>query len=214
MIKRIEQCDDLCVCGQAGDADEALRGIISVHPDAVVLELSLHGLHGLDLIRRVQALPDAPCILVLSMHDETYWAKRVIHAGALGYVMKSEPPENIIEALRKVLRGELYISKTVAENAMWRFLRRSPTHAEPPSRNISAREMEVLRHLDQGVPPVAIAKELSIGVGTVRAHSYNIRRKLGLIRRRSASPGHELGEGERDFLKTQDTSPAVGHHVL
>jgi DNA-binding NarL/FixJ family response regulator len=108
--KLIEQHEDLCVCGEGEDVDRSYAGVVGARPDAVVIDLSLNGESGFELIERLRRLPEPPHILVLSMHEEASYAARAIRSGALGYVMKTEPSGNIITALREILLGRTHVS--------------------------------------------------------------------------------------------------------
>jgi DNA-binding NarL/FixJ family response regulator len=107
LTRLINQEADLCVCAEAEEAGQAYAEILRTQPDGVVLDLSLQGDSGLDLIKRLQSLARPPPILVLSMHDEAFYAERVLRAGALGYVMKRETSGKVIDALRQILLGQL-----------------------------------------------------------------------------------------------------------
>ncbi len=110
LAQLINQCGDLVVCGEAGEAGEALRALEKLKPDLAVVDVSLKGVDGLELIMQVQARwPHLP-ILVLSMHGEDLYAKRVLQAGARGYIMKQEATRNVLTAIRRVLSGHVYLS--------------------------------------------------------------------------------------------------------
>ena len=178
LTKLIGQEPDLCVCGEAAEAGPTFDGIVAAAPDAVVIDLSLQNDSGLDLIKRLQILADPPPVLVLSMHDEAFYAERALRAGALGYVMKRETSGKVIAALRQVLRGEIYVSATIASSAAEMFVRRQ-TSGTSPLDCLTNREIEIFRLIGLGRENRRIAEELHVSLKTVQAHCANIKDKLG-----------------------------------
>jgi len=179
LTRLIEQEPDLCICGEAAEADPGYDAIIESRPDGVVVDLSLQGDSGLDLIKRLQALASPPPVLVLSMHDEAFYAERALRAGALGYVMKRETSGKMIEALRKVLAGELYVSQAIAEQAAEKFLRTRATASSSPIESLTDREIEVFRRIGLGHENRRIADDLRLSMKTVQTHCAHIKEKLG-----------------------------------
>jgi DNA-binding NarL/FixJ family response regulator len=180
LTKLINQESDLCVCAEADDAGHAYTGIERTHPDAVIVDLSLQGNSGLELIKRLQALPSPPHILVLSMHDEAFYAERALRAGALGYVMKRETSGKVIAALREILSGRLYVSPAIAAQAAERFLRKRASTSGSPVDSLTDRELEVFRRIGQGQENRKIAEDLNLSLKTVQTHCAHIKEKLGL----------------------------------
>ena len=179
LTQLINQESDLCVCADAEEASEAYEGIVRTGPDAVVVDLSLRGDSGFELIKRLQGIrPRPPSILVLSMHDEEYYAERALRAGAMGYVMKRETSGNVIAALRQVLSGQLYISPTIEKLASQRFLRNGATAGSPVD-SLTVRELDVFRRIGQGQENRRIAEDLCLSLKTVQTHCANIKGKLG-----------------------------------
>ncbi len=175
---------DLEVCGEAGDMAEALSVVESTSPDLAVIDLSLSGGSGLDLIEHIKARAGGTLMLVASMHDELLYAARVLAAGARGYVNKQEAPDKIIDAIRHVLNGKVYLSERVTEHML-------NTMASGPEdkRDIDAlsnREIQVFEMIGQGMPPRQIANHLNLSIKTVETHQARIKNKLSL------STGHEL----------------------
>jgi len=171
---------DLCVCGQAGDSTTAYGEIERLRPEVVVVDLSLPGESGLELIKKLRMLPRVPRVLVLSMHDESFFAERALRAGAHGYVMKHETTDKVIEAVRKVLDGELYVSGALASRFA-RTLAGGRSKLDLPSvERLSDRELEVFRLLGRGFETRRVAEELHVSMKTVQAHAANIKEKLGL----------------------------------
>jgi len=178
LTQLINQEPDLVVCAEAEDAARAHAEILRTRPDAVVLDLSLQGDSGLELIKRLQGLPHPPRILVLSMHDEAFYAERALRAGALGYVMKRESSGNVIAALRRILRGELYVSSAMEKQAAEKFLR-SGAATGSPTDSLTDREIDVFRRIGLGQENRRIAEDLRLSLKTVQTHCANIKAKLG-----------------------------------
>jgi DNA-binding NarL/FixJ family response regulator len=179
LSRLIAQEADLCVCGEAEDAATALAGFESLRPDAAIVDLTLKGSSGLDLVRNAQELARPPAILVLSMHDDSFYAERAIRAGALGYVMKRESSGRIIGALRKILAGDLFVSEAVAKQAAEKFLRNRPGGVAAADR-LTDREIEIFRRIGQGHENRRIAEDLHLSLKTVQTHCAHIKDKLGL----------------------------------
>lgn len=178
LAQLVNQEPDFVVCGSAEDARKAYADIAELVPDAAIIDLSLQGDSGLDLIKNLQALPRPPSVLVLSMHDEAFYAERALRAGALGYVMKRETSGKVIAALRQVLKGELYVGASIASNAAEKFLR-SRTSGTSPLDCLTNREIEIFRLIGMGRENRRIADELHVSLKTVQAHCANIKDKLG-----------------------------------
>ena len=168
---------DLVVCGQAETAAQALDGINRCQPDLVLMDLSLPGRGGLELTKDLRALHPALLVLVVSMHDESLFAERVLRAGALGYIMKQEGPDKMIAAIRHTLRGEVYVSPKTAGQILSGFGR---TRAQAPGTvaDLSDRELEVFQMIGRGLDTHAIAAQLNLSPKTVDAHRGNIKAKL------------------------------------
>jgi DNA-binding NarL/FixJ family response regulator len=170
---------DFTVCGEAGSYDEALGLLTSREVDLMLIDLSLEGQSGLDLIRAVrERKPQVRC-LVLSMHDERLHAERALRAGARGYLMKQEATRKIVAALRQVREGRIYLSESIASD----LLERLASGATPPAddtHGLTDRELEVLQLIGQGLKTGEIAKALHRSVHTVEAHRASIKRKLSL----------------------------------
>lgn len=174
-----EDEDDLTICGEIGDAHEAVRRIGDARPDLVILDLSLRNGHGLDLIEKIRGLDKEVKILVLSMHDDLLYAERALRCGASGYVNKQEPPERLVEAVREVLRGQICVSDEVAD-VLLRRLSAGQTLQEDPIASLTNRELEVFELIGQGMSVKQIAARLDISVKTVEAHRDRIKAKLNV----------------------------------
>lgn len=171
---------DMEVFAEAGDGDEALAALkTGHHADIVLMDVSLKTLSGFEVIKSIHiAMPALP-VLVVSMHDEGVYAERALRAGARGYVMKQEPGDVLITAIREVLRGNIYLSKPMRD----RLLNRVATgHSEPEPliSSLTPSEFEVLHLIGSGHSSQEIAKLLSRSIKTIETHRFNIRTKLNL----------------------------------
>ena len=176
----IERESTLTVCGDAPDAAEALRSIRALKPDVVIVDISLDGASGIDLIKDIKAeFEDLP-VLVVSMHDETLYAERALRAGAMGYVQKHEPSKPVKAAIQKVLGGDMYLSEKMSAGVINRFMRGSTEQPKSPIETLSDRELEVFRMLGQGKGVRVIAEELGVTIPTVNSFRNRIKEKLGL----------------------------------
>lgn len=179
-LKRmIETEPDMEVCGEAATEAQARRAIRELLPDIVIVDLALQEGDGLELVRDVHAHhPDVP-MLVLSMHDETIYAERLLAEGASGYIMKQAAADQLLNALRAVLRGERYLSEQLAQTLGVRDGGTEGDSADPV-RRLSNRELQVLNLVGRGVSSRDIAAELGLSVKTVESHRQSIKRKLNL----------------------------------
>lgn len=170
---------DLEVCGEAADVTEAMEQLDEVRPDVVVVDLSLRSGHGLDLIRQIKAHNERIKILVSTMHDEALYAERTLRAGAAGFINKQEAPEKMLDALRQVLRGEIYLSSQVASRLLFRLHGNHITDEDPIAR-LTDRELEVFEMIGQGLSTKQVARKLSLSQKTIEAHREKIKAKLNL----------------------------------
>lgn len=176
----IVQAPDLSVSGYAEDAATGYPEIVRTRPEIVIIDLALRGESGLELIKRLQLLPQPPRMLVLSMHDEAFYAERALRAGALGYVMKRESPSKIIDAIRQVISGRIFVSEAITSEVMGKFVGAPTAHDEPLVERLSDREMEIFRKMGNGQRTRTIADELHISLKTVQTHCMHIKEKLGI----------------------------------
>jgi DNA-binding NarL/FixJ family response regulator len=169
------------VCGDAADEDEGLERVATARPDLVVVDISLKHGNGLDLIKRLKASHPNVKVLVSSMHDESLFAERALHAGALGYINKQDSPEKVIEAIRKVLDGQVYLSAEMTNHLLHRLGNRQHDSLERPSVDtLSDREWEVFELIGQGLSTRQIAERLHRSIKTIETHREHIKEKLGL----------------------------------
>ncbi len=175
----LTQEPDLAVCGEAANATEALAAVERSRPDLLLLDLSLTGRSGLDLLKDLRVrFPRTP-VLVHSVHDELIFAERALRAGARGYLMKQESGSQLVAAVRQVLRGEIYLSERLRAPAAKTAGRRPPAGQTPIAR-LTAREFEVFQLIGRGSNNQEIARQLHISIKTVEAHREHIKRKLSL----------------------------------
>ncbi len=171
---------DLAVGGQAADARAALQAVEARRPDLVLLDISLPGKSGLEVIKDLQALAPGLPVLVLSMHDETLYAERVLRAGARGYVMKQEGGKRIMEAIRVVLADKVAVSEKMSARIMDTFTGHRTQSDASPVTGLSDREFEVFQLLGRGRSTKEIAEQLHLSGKTVEVHRVNIKAKLKL----------------------------------
>jgi DNA-binding NarL/FixJ family response regulator len=171
---------DLAICGEAENAERALDSIGSLKPDLVLADISLPGKNGLELIKDFQALQPGLPVLVISMHDESLYAGRVLRAGGRGYIMKQEGGKKLMQAIRSVLEGKIYVSEKMSADILETFSgRRAGTEASPVEK-LTDREFEVFQFIAQGKGTREIAGKLHLSVKTVEVHRANIKAKLKL----------------------------------
>ena len=176
----IEREPDLMVCGDAADAGSALEAIQSSNPDLVVVDISLGGTSGIDLIKAIKKEHEDLPLLVVSMHDESLYAERALRAGAMGFVMKHEPSKTVKAAIRKVLGGDMYLSEKMALSMVGKFMHGSNETPESPLEALSDRELEVFRMLGQGKAVRIIAEEMNVTIPTINSFRNRIKEKLRL----------------------------------
>ncbi len=180
LAQLIDQEPDLVVAGEAEDADGALEFLKRDMPDLAIVDISLQGVDGIELIKKMKArYPDLP-VLVVSMHDESLFAERALRVGAKGYIMKQEAIGKMMEAIRKVLKGELYLSERVSENIVKKFISGRTEGLQSPIEVLSDRELEVFQLIGQGLGTRRIADQLHVSVKTVETYRANIKQKMHL----------------------------------
>jgi DNA-binding NarL/FixJ family response regulator len=176
----IDREPDLTVCGDAAEAETALQEIRKLKPDLVVVDITLGGTSGIDLIKAIKSENEDFPVLVVSMHDESLYAERALRAGAMGYVMKEEPAKTVKTAIRKVLGGDMHLSEKMASSVIARFVR-GPTEIPPsPIELLSDRELEVFRMLGRGTGTRQIAEQMGVAVATINSFRNRIKEKLQL----------------------------------
>ena len=176
----IETEKDLQVCGEADTINNALKVIEETQPDLVIVDITLKGRNGIELIKELHR--DAPLlpVLVLSMHDESLYAERAFRAGASGYIMKQETSESIIKAIRMVQGGQKYASKQFLANVLNKFLGHSPEDTRSTIDRLTHRELDVFRLLGKGMTTKDIAAQLDLSAKTIGTYRERIKVKLDL----------------------------------
>ena len=176
----INQEEDLLVCGAAKDARSALEAIAASHPDLLIVDISLEGPDGLDLLKTVRSQNAMLPVLILSMHDESLYAERALRAGARGYIMKQAATDGLLVAIRRILEGDIYVSERVASRVLRQFAGRRADAEESPVQQLSDRELEVFRMIGQGHGTREIAELLHLSIKTVESYQAHIKEKLSL----------------------------------
>ncbi len=169
---------DLKVCGEAADMATALKLVELITPDLAIIDLSLSGGSGLDLIEHIKARNSEILMLVASMHEESLYAERVLAAGARGYINKQEAQEKIIQAIRQVLNGKVYLSEHMTERILNNMVSGSDDKRDIDS--LSNRELQVFEMIGQGITPGKMAEQLNLSIKTIETHQAHIKKKLGL----------------------------------
>jgi DNA-binding NarL/FixJ family response regulator len=181
LAQSINREQDLLVCGEAEDAGQGLDHVSKLGPDLVIVDITLPGKSGLELIKDLQAAqPELP-LLAVSMHDELLYASRILRAGARGYVMKQETPQTLLHAIRHVLDGGIYVSDRMSARILENFSIRRAPGSTSPIEQLSDREFEIFHLVGLGRDNAAIAAQLHLSQKTVAVHQANIRRKLNLV---------------------------------
>lgn len=169
---------DLTVCGDAEEASAALHRIEDLKPDLVVLDISLNGPDGLDLLKHIRARDANLPVLILSMMDELLYAERGLRAGANGYIMKQQATEQVLVAIRRILGGEIYVSERMANKMLHLFVGGSPAEESSPVADLTDRELEVFRLIGEGHGTRQIADQLHLSIKTVESYQAHIKEKL------------------------------------
>jgi DNA-binding NarL/FixJ family response regulator len=176
----INQQSDLQVCGETDSAPKALQLIGVMNPDIAIVDISMEGGSGLELIKNIKASHPSIMTIVLSMHDEKLYAERALRAGARGYIMKREATKGVLQAIRCVLGGKLYLSDKMAMDMAEKFVDGRPGKQDSVAENLSDRELEVFQLLGRGLASRQIAEEMHVSIKTVQAFQARIKEKLGL----------------------------------
>lgn len=180
LIGMINQEPDLKVVSEAENFHQALDSIKANMPDLAIVDLTLEGISGLELIKQIKVMwPNLP-VLVLSMHDEMLYAERVLRAGAKGYIMKQEGTERLSLAIRTIMRGEIYVSERMASRMLGKFVGGKREGGSSPLDRLSDRELEVFELLGKGMGTRQVAEKLCVSIKTVESHREHIKLKLGL----------------------------------
>ncbi len=180
MKELINQEEDLCICAEADDITSGWEKIQKLKPDMVIVDISLKGRNGIELIRDISRDFKTMPVLVLSMHDESLYAERAFHAGAKGYIMKQSASESIVRAIRCVLGGKTYASEKFMESLLSKFTQGQPEAGGSPVDILTNREMEVLQLMGEGYTTKEVAEKLNLSVKTISTYRERIKEKLNL----------------------------------
>ncbi len=203
----IEAEGDLTVCGEAPTGTVALERLAAADPDLMIVDLSLDGENGLTLIKSVLAQhPNLP-ILVISMYDEKLYASRTLQAGARGYLMKSEASREVISAIRRVLRGDVYLSKALSSQILMRYAGKKDVAYDSPVDGLSEREIEVFEHMGWGLTTRQIADKLRLSPKTIDSYRARLKEKLSIttnakLRREAVMWVEQRGDIETSTTKS------------
>lgn len=178
--ERIEALMDMVVCGETATSEEAFRQIERLRPDVAVVDLSLSDAHGLTLVENVKAQFSEVQVVVYSMYDEVIYAERAIKAGASGYVMKSSPTSEIVDAIRRAHDGEVYLSRKMSSRILSRVARGNAAEASFPIAELTDRELAVFQMLGEGYGIDEIEDRLNIARKTVETYRRRAKEKLGV----------------------------------
>jgi DNA-binding NarL/FixJ family response regulator len=176
----IEREADLSVCGEADGAHSAFHAIETLRPDIVLLDISLNGPDGLEVLKEIRMKSGSLPVLILSMHDESIYAERAMRAGANGYIMKQEATEQVLIAIRRILQGDVYLSDRLTTTMLQQYVRGGAHIKSSPLLNLTDRELEVFRLIGEGHGTRQIADELHLSVKTIESYQAHIKEKLAL----------------------------------
>src|SRR5579863_8322331 len=180
LTQLIQREDDMAICGEAEDTQQALKEIEETQPDIVIADITLKSTHGLELVKDLQARRPSLPVLILSMHDESLYAERVLRAGARGYITKQEATKKILSAIRHVLSGQIYISEKMASRMVHKMVLGRVQEQKSPIERLTDRELEVFQLIGRGQGTRRIATELHLGIKTVESYRARIKEKLKL----------------------------------
>ena len=176
----IDREADLSVCGEAEGARSAFHAIATLRPDIVLLDISLSGPDGLDVLKEIRMKTGSLPVLILSMHDESIYAERAMRAGANGYIMKQEATEKVLVAIRRILQGGVYLSDRLTNTMLQQFVHGTWAPKTSPLVTLTDRELEVFRLIGEGHGTRQIADELHLSVKTIESYQAHIKEKLSL----------------------------------
>lgn len=180
LVQLIEKELEMMVCGEADNIKDAMVGIEKAKPDAAIVDITLQGSSGLELIKDLRAREMRLPVLVVSMHEETLYAERVIRGGARGYISKQEPPSEVLKAIRTVLAGGIYVSERVTGTILGKLDRSGRNVQSMGIDALSDREIEVFQLVGRGLNSREIAERINLGLTTVDTYRQRIREKLGI----------------------------------
>jgi len=171
---------DLETCGEAEDVDGAIKQVEETNPDLVVVDISLKNGNGLELIKRIKTNHPNVKTLVSSMHDESLFAERVLHAGAMGFINKQQAMETVIDAIRQVLAGHVYLSPDMTDRLVHGIVDGQGKPGTSPVNRLSDRELQVFEMIGQGLSTREVANQLHLSIKTIETHREHIKDKMSL----------------------------------
>ena len=173
--------NDLEVCGEAGNVNEAISKISKSQPDLVIVDISLNGdMGGFDLIKAIDERYNNTKTLVISMYEESFYIDRAMRAGAKGYIAKKYAYNTIIDAIRKVLEGGLYLSDNASDILIQNMYQASSKESKSPIDSLSKRELEIFQMIGNGLDTKYIAEKLGLSINTIQTNKRHIKEKLGI----------------------------------
>lgn len=180
LAQLIDRQPDLVVCGEAGNPSEAMQALAKLKPDLVLSDLTMPGRSGLEFIKDLLAAEPRLAVLVVSMHDEVVYAERALRAGARGYIMKEAGGENLLAAIRQILKGEVYVSPRMSARILDGMSGATPRGSTSPIQKLTDREFEIFQLIGQGKSTRDIASQLHLSPKTIDVHRSHIKEKLKL----------------------------------
>jgi DNA-binding NarL/FixJ family response regulator len=195
----IDQQPDFVVCGEADNAAQAMDLAARLKPDVAIVDITLRTANGIELTKNLKAHTPELLILIVSMHDEELFAERALRAGAKGYIMKHEASDRVTNALRTLLKGDIYVSERVQSRMLSRMVKQRTGELVSPVESLSDREMEVFQLLGNGYATRQIAERLNLSVKTIDSYREHLKLKLNL------ESGADLVRYAIQWVKAQDT---------
>lgn len=180
MKELLNQEEGFEVCAVAENISSARKALTESQPDMAIVDISLAGENGLDLVKEICSSESPMPILVLSMHDESVWAERAIRAGARGYIMKKEAAESIVGAVKDIINGKIHVSEKILAKLLDRFHVNPDTSHAPTEDILTDRELEVFRLIGSGLSTREIASQMNLGIKTIGTYRDRIKEKLHL----------------------------------
>lgn len=180
LTRLIEQEPDLAVCGEAANMRDALALIKRENPDLAIIDISLDDASGVDLMKAVKEVAPATKMLAISMHDEGLYAERVLRAGGMGFVRKNNALDVLIDAIRDVLAGNVYLSDSMKNRLLQQLAKPADAAGERPEEALSNRELEVFEQIGHGLTTREIANRMHLSIKTIETYRENVKKKLGL----------------------------------
>jgi len=171
---------DFEICAEAESAGQAITAMEDTNPDLMVIDISIKGTDGLELTKAIRALNETIPILIVSMHEESIYAERALRAGANGYIMKEHMAEKIVEGMRRILKGDIFVSEEIKYRVLFSLRGAKGVVSKAPIDCLSDRELEVFRNIGEGIGTRNIAEKLHLSIKTIETYRSHIKEKLNL----------------------------------